>query len=99
MAGRRIDLLMDAAELDKRRASYGAIFSTLPSANLLRVARTLLFAVFKMVIVSPCLSHFEQGLLGSSFQSMHIELPFGDHLPCYVSPFGLLYSTAPSCAK
>jgi hypothetical protein len=48
--------------------NYGAMFSAFPATIFKTLARTAPFVAFRILIVSPCLSYFEQGLLDRSFQ-------------------------------
>jgi len=69
---------------------YGANFSAFPEAVFTIFARTLLFAVLIMLIVSPCLSYLLQEVPEASFQVVQFVLSLITQVPCYMTPFGVL---------
>jgi hypothetical protein len=77
---------------------YGAMFSAFPAAVFNTLPRGCPVSAFVKVMASPCLSYFEHGLFGRSFQSVHPVLPFIVHVPCHITPFAVLYSAVPSVA-
>src|ERR1700674_643046 len=77
---------------------YGAMFSAFPATVFNTLPRGCPVSAFEKVIASPCLSYFEHGLFGRSFQSVQPVLPFIVHVPCHITPFAVLYSALPSAA-
>jgi hypothetical protein len=83
---------------DASTAQEGVIFSAFPAAVFNTLPRGCPVSAFVKVMTSPCLSYFEHGLFGRSFQSVHPVLPFIVHVPCHTTPFAVLYSAVPSVA-
>src|SRR5580704_16287089 len=78
--------------------TQGVIFSAFPATIFRTLPRGWPVATFTIVIMSPCLSYREHGLLGCSFQSTHPVFSLMVHVPCKMGPFAVLNSALPSAA-